>query len=43
MGSILIILLFIKNFMVRTVLEKKAKILEVFFEIPRKSCSLIQK
>jgi hypothetical protein len=33
----------IKNILLRIVMKKKEEILEVFFEIPRKSCTSIQK
>ena len=38
-----ILMLFIKNLILRAVLRKKAEILNVFFEIPRYACSAIQK
>jgi len=33
----------VKNILLRIVLKKKSEILEVFFEIPRKACTSIQK
>ena len=33
----------VKNVLLRIVLKKKSEILEVFFEIPRKACTSIQK
>lgn len=38
-----VVMLLIKNLILRAVLRKKAEILNVFFEIPRYACSAIQK
>ena len=42
-GPIFLVLAIIKNCLLKFVLNKKTEILEVFFEIPRKSCASIQK
>lgn len=38
-----VVILLIKNLVLRAVLRKKAEILNVFFEIPRIACNGIQK
>lgn len=43
MGSVLSALMVVKNCLLKCVLNRKTEILEVFFEIPRRSCTNIQK
>ena len=42
-ASVFVVILIVKNVILQSVLDKKAEIIEVFFEIPRKACSDIQK